>query len=112
MTIHRYLCIDMSLDNLVVQDLVLKSTLMTPIQESVVPMVTPSIPSCRQPACTIGLAGTNAGFLMPDHIQKKFADSWNVHVLLTFLTDNGCLIKTKQVVSALHDILSINNSTG
>jgi hypothetical protein len=102
----------MSLDNPVVQDPAPESTLMVPIQETVVPTVTLSTPSRRCPACTIGLAGTNAGFLVPDHIQKKFADSWNVHVPLTFLTDNGCLLKTKQVVSVSHNILSINNSTG
>jgi hypothetical protein len=78
----------------------------------VVPTVTPSTPSCRRPACTIGLASTNTGFLVPDHIQNKFADGWNIHVPLTFLTDNNCLLKTKQVVSASHNILSIDNSTG
>jgi hypothetical protein len=68
MTIYHYLCIDMSLDNLVVQDPVPGSTLMTPIQEMADPKVTLLTPSRRCPACTIGLASTNAGFLVPDHI--------------------------------------------
>jgi hypothetical protein len=58
----------MSLDNPIVQDLAPGSTSMVPIQEMVVSTVAPSTLSQRCPACTIGLAGTNAGFLMPDHI--------------------------------------------
>ena len=42
---------------------------------------------------------------------KKFVDSWNVHIPLTFVTDNRCLLKDKQMAASSQDILSINNIT-
>ena len=68
--------------------------------------------SRRRPVRTPGLAGTNAAFLVPDHIRKKFADGWNVHVPLTFLTDKGCLLKNKPIIAASQEILTIDNVTG
>ena len=69
-------------------------------------------PSRKRPARIPGLASTNAAFLVPDHIRKKFIDGWNVHVPLTFLTDNGCLLKDKAITGASQEILLYDNSTG
>ena len=60
-----------------------------------IPPLNPLTPSRKRPARTPGLTGNNAAFLVPDHIRKKFADGWSVHVPLTFLTDRGCLLKDK-----------------
>ena len=65
----------------------------------------------KRPIRTPGLAGTNAAFLVPDHIRKKFIDGWNVHVPLTFLTDKGCLLKNRPAIAASQDVLSVD-STG
>ena len=54
----------------------------------------------------------NAAFLVQDHIQKKFADGWHVHVPLTFLTDKGCLMKDRPTTSLSHDVLTIDSATG
>ena len=59
-----------------------------------------------------GLTGTNAAFLVPDHIRKKFAEGWNIHVPLTFLTDKGCLLKNKPLAGAAQEVLSIDSATG
>jgi hypothetical protein len=64
-------------------------------------------PSHKRPACTLGLLGTSAAYLEPDHIRKKFIDRWNVHIPLTFLTDKGCLFKDKSTANSLHDILTL-----
>ena len=83
-----------------------------PTQNVPVPPFDPATPSRRRPARTLGLTGSNAAFLVPDHIRKKFHDGWNSHVPLTFLTDKGCLMKDKSTTSSTHDILTIDNSTG
>ena len=77
-----------------------------------IPPLNPLTPSRKRPARTPGLTGNNAAFLVPDHIRKKFADGWSVHVPLTFLTDRGCLLKDKFTLSSSQDILSIDNVTG
>jgi hypothetical protein len=69
-------------------------------------------PSRRRPDRIPGLAGTNAAFLVPDHIRKKFIDGWLVHVPLTFLTDKGCLLKDKPSAIGTQELLTIDSSTG
>jgi hypothetical protein len=59
-----------------------------------------------------GLVSTNAAFLVPDPIRKKFAEGWTVHVPLTYLTDKGCLLRDKPLVGAFQDLLTIDGSTG
>jgi hypothetical protein len=71
-----------------------------------------STPSRKRPARTLGLVGTNAAYLVPDHIRKKFSDGWAVHVPLTYLTDKGCLFKNKASIAASQDILSFDSNTG
>jgi hypothetical protein len=68
--------------------------------------------SRKRPMRTPGLTGTNAAFLVPDHIRKKFSDGWNVHVPLTFLTDSGCLLKDKPSAGAANEILTLDKFTG
>jgi hypothetical protein len=75
-------------------------------------VVDPTTPSCHCPVRTPGLVGTNAAFLVPDHIHKKFADRWNVHIPLTYLTNKGCLFKDRPMAAATHELLTINNATG
>jgi hypothetical protein len=75
-------------------------------------VVNPTTLSHHRPVCTPGLVGTNTAFLVPDHIHKKFADGWNVHVPLTYLTDKGCLFKDRPMAAAAHKLLTINNTTG
>ena len=66
----------------------------------------------RCPTHTPGLASTNTVFLVPDHIRKKFMDSWNVHVPLTYLIDMGCLFKDKPAIVAAQELLTIDSITG
>lgn len=82
------------------------------IQNALVPTVNPPTLARKRPARTPGLTGTSAAFLVPDHIRKKFADGWNVHIPLTYLTDRGCLMKDKPAVSSSQDILTIDNASG
>ena len=71
----------------------------------------PLTPIRRRPACVPGLVGTNAAFLVPDHIRKKFIDGWSSHVPLTYLTDKGCLLTNKSMNST-QDVLYFDASTG
>jgi hypothetical protein len=65
----------------------------------------------RRPARIPGLVGTNAAFLVPDNIRKKFMEGWITHVPLTYLTDKGCLLKNRSLVNASQDILSYDSAT-
>jgi hypothetical protein len=76
------------------------------------PAVDTITPSRRRPDRTPGLVGTNAAFLVPDHIRKKFADGWSVHIPLTFLTDKGCTLRDKPSAAATHELLTIDSVTG
>jgi hypothetical protein len=66
----------------------------------------------KRPARTLGLVGTNAAYLVPDNIRKKFMEGWRSHVPLTYLTDKGCLLKNKSLLNSAQDILSYDPSTG
>ena len=83
-----------------------------PPQNFLPPVVEPPTPSRKRLARTPGLAGTNAAFLVPEHIRKKFVDGWNVHIPLTYLTDKGCLVKEKFSSGTSQDVLTIDNLTG
>ena len=72
----------------------------------------PLTPSRKRPTRTPGLVGTNAAFLVPDHIRKKFSDGWNVHIPLTYLTDKGCLLRDKLAASSSQNVLTIDNASG
>ncbi|KAF8815626.1 hypothetical protein BYT27DRAFT_7297117 [Phlegmacium glaucopus] len=74
-----------------------------------IPTIPPLTPSRKRPIRTPGSIGTNAAFLVPDHIRKRFIDGWNVHVPLTYLTDKGCMVKNKSL-SNLHDLLTVNDT--
>jgi hypothetical protein len=66
----------------------------------------------KRPARIPGLVGSNAAFLVPDFVRKKFADGWVSHVPLTYLTDKGCLLKNKPSVIASQEILTVDSITG
>ena len=74
--------------------------------------IDPLTPSRKRPTRTPGLVGTNAAFLVPDHIRKRFSDGWNVHVPLTYLTDRGCLLKDKLSMNSAQNILTIDSANG
>jgi hypothetical protein len=82
------------------------------IQNTAIAVPDPTTPSRKRPARIPGFTGSNAAFLVPDHIRKKFADGWNVHIPLTYLTDRGCLMKDKPIIGSTQDILTIDNATG
>ena len=82
-----------------------------PTHSTIPPAIGSSSSPHKCPTCTIRLTGTNAAFLVPDHIWKKFVDGWNMHIPLTFLMDNGCFLKDRHVVNSSHDVLSIDNNT-
>lgn len=76
-------------------------------------MFNPLTPSRKRPARTPGLAGTNAAFLVPDNVRKKFMDGgWSSHVPLTYLTDKGCLFKDKSSIVSAQDLLTVDPSSG
>ena len=66
----------------------------------------------KRPARIPGSVGTNAAYLVPDNIRRKFMEGWSSHVPLTYLTDKGCLLKNKSLLSASQDILSYDSATG
>jgi hypothetical protein len=66
----------------------------------------------KRPARVPGFVGANAAYLVPDHVRKKFAEGWQSHIPLTFLTDKGCLAKDKHSSSHTQEILTIDETTG
>lgn len=78
---------------------------------AVAAVVNPATSTRKRPTRVPGLVGSSAAFLVPDNIRKKFAEGWNVHVPLTFLTDKGCLFKDKSVANS-QDVLTVDSSTG
>ena len=66
----------------------------------------------KRPARIPGLVGTNAAFLVPDNVRKKFIEGWTVHVPLTFLTDKGCLLKGKALNGSTQDVLTFDSTSG
>ena len=73
------------------------------------PPIDPLLSSHKCPAGTPGLVSTNAAFLIPDHIWKKFTGGWNVHVPLTYLTDKGCLLQDKSSTNTSDTIDGVNS---
>jgi hypothetical protein len=82
------------------------------INLNTLPAVDPMISSRKRPTRTPGLVGTNAAFLVPDFIRKKFSDGWTVHIPLTYLTDKGCLLKDRPLAGASQELLTIDGVTG
>lgn len=68
--------------------------------------------TCKRPARCLGSIATNASFLVPDPIRKKFADGWNVHVPLTYLTDKYCAFKDGTAPGVLQDLLIVDGESG
>jgi hypothetical protein len=88
------------------------NTHVIPSQNTVVPPTDTSSTVRKRPARTPGLVGTNAAFLVPDNIRRKFMEGWITHVPLTYLTDKGCLLKNKSSLNASQDVLSYDPTTG
>ena len=76
------------------------------------PRADPALPIRKRPALIPGLVGTNAAFLVPDNIRKKFMDGWSTHVPLTYLTNKGCLYKNRTNLNSTNDVLTIDPLTG
>ena len=83
-----------------------------PAQIVAAPPLDPMAALRKRPARVPGLVGTNAAYLVPDNIRKKFMEGWTVHVPLTFLTDKSCLLKNKTSLAASQDVMSFDPSTG
>ena len=66
----------------------------------------------KRPARIPGLVGSNAAFLVPDFVRKKFADGWSSHIPLTYLTDKGCLLKNKPSATSSQEVLTVDSVTG
>ena len=69
--------------------------------------------SRKRPSRIIGQLATNAAFIVPDQIRKKFIDGWNTHVPLTFLTDKACSSKNMGAsINSLQDYVTVDDSSG
>ena len=73
-------------------------------QTNPLPVIEPPNHSRKRPAHTPGLVGTNAAYLVPEHIRRKFVDGWNTHVPL--------LVRDKPSTTVAQDVLTIDNTTG
>ena len=62
----------------------------------------------KRPARTPGLTGSNASYMVPENIRKKFIEGWSSHVPLSYLTDKNCEFKNKSLLNAAQDILSFD----
>ena len=83
-----------------------------PIQAPVVQPLDQQSSTRKRPERIPGLVGTNAAYLVPENIRKKFSEGWNSHVPLTYLTDKACMLKNRLSSNAAQDILSFDSATG
>lgn len=81
-------------------------------QNVVVSPIDPSTSLRKRPPRIPGLAGTSAAFLVPEFVQKKFMEGWSSHVPLTYLTDKGCLFKTKSTANAAQEYVTYDQASG
>jgi len=54
----------------------------------------------------------SAAYFVPDPIQKKFTGRWNVHIPLTFLTDDYCAQRSGIPTNTPEDGIAINVDCG
>ncbi|KAJ7754014.1 hypothetical protein B0H16DRAFT_1833089, partial [Mycena metata] len=66
----------------------------------------------KRPAREIGLVASNASFLIPEAIRKKFLSGWDSHVPLHFLTDKFCGLSNSVAAKALNDLFTMDGSSG
>ncbi|KAJ7636340.1 hypothetical protein FB45DRAFT_742856, partial [Roridomyces roridus] len=60
-----------------------------------------------------GLVASNASFIVPDAIRKKFSSGgWSTHVPLDYLTDKFCGITNAGATKALNDLWTTDGSSG
>ncbi|KAJ7157722.1 hypothetical protein C8R43DRAFT_830636, partial [Mycena crocata] len=59
-----------------------------------------------------GLTASNAGYLTPDAVRKKFIDGWKMHVPLHLLTDTFCAFSTTASTKELNDFFTMDGSSG
>ncbi|KAJ7915001.1 hypothetical protein B0H13DRAFT_1711755 [Mycena leptocephala] len=75
--------------------------------------MTPSASSGhKRPARRLGLVASNASYLVPEAIRKKFASGWNSHVPLQYLTDKFCGLNNGTTAKALNDLFTMDGSSG
>jgi hypothetical protein len=69
--------------------------------------------SRKRPSRVVGQLATNAAFIVPDQIRKKFIDGWNTHIPLTFLTDKACSSKNISTsLNSMQDYITIDDTSG
>ncbi|KAJ7627916.1 hypothetical protein DFH06DRAFT_1006615, partial [Mycena polygramma] len=66
----------------------------------------------KRPERQRGLTATNAAYLIPDAICKRFAQGWKQHVPLHFLTDKYCSRDNVKTTKELDDTYSLDGSCG
>ena len=81
-------------------------------QNVAIPHVDSVTPALKRPARIPGFVGTNAAFMIPEHIREKFKKGWVAHIPLTYLTNKGCLLKNKAAVNSTQDMLTFDAATG
>ena len=59
-----------------------------------------------------GTLPTSAAYVVPDPNRKKFAGGWNVHILLTCLTDDYCAQHSGIPTNTLEDGITIDVDSG
>ncbi|KAJ7438990.1 hypothetical protein FB451DRAFT_1059947, partial [Mycena latifolia] len=66
----------------------------------------------KRPARAPGMTASNAGYLIPEAIRKKFIDGWRTHVPLQFLTDKYCAFANHVTAKEMNDYFTMDGSTG
>lgn len=88
------------------------------ISELVVPPATPSAAVAlsgtgrKRPARELGLVASNASYIVPEAIRKKFVAGWDSHVPLQYLTDKFCGINNGTATKALNDLWTMDGTSG
>ncbi|KAJ7120593.1 hypothetical protein C8R43DRAFT_900594, partial [Mycena crocata] len=59
-----------------------------------------------------GLVASNASYITPEAIRKKFIQGWTTHVPLQYLTDKFCGLNNGTAARALNDLFTMDGSSG
>ncbi|KAJ6614835.1 hypothetical protein B0H10DRAFT_1718401, partial [Mycena sp. CBHHK59/15] len=66
----------------------------------------------KRPARELGLVASNASYIVPEAIRKKFIAGWDSHVPLQYLTDKFCGINNGTATKALNDLWTMDGTSG
>ncbi|KAJ7663279.1 hypothetical protein DFH06DRAFT_1128606 [Mycena polygramma] len=71
-----------------------------------------ALASQRRPDRQPGLTASNASYLIPDAIRKRFSQGWKQHVPLQYLTDAFCSRDSTVTAKELDDAYTLEGSRG